>query len=186
MPITEQELRAIAYLALRVRKSTSGAGDWNEMGLMSNLRKIQNRNLHMTIEHVLRHAADAKAKNPGVLLGSFTPDAPTSAGPPHPPKREETCRVPGHEGYRRDHCGGCHADALAGDPAPTATRPADPTTKDAALAECRAAVATTAASVAGNQEADMTKAQEAAYAPIYAAQQLHEHEQRVADEEAGQ
>ncbi|WP_221177320.1 hypothetical protein [Nocardioides marmoriginsengisoli] len=88
---------------------------------------------------------------------------------PTPPRREDQCMTCGR-----------HLDACICGERATKTRPADPTTKTAALAECRAAVAGT------NQEAGMSKAQEAAYAPIYAAQQLHEHEQRVADEEAGQ
>jgi hypothetical protein len=121
MSIDDQELRALAFLALRVRKATNGAGPWDEPGLMANLRKLQTRNLHLTIEHVLRHAADPAAKSPGVLLGSFTPEAP-KAGGGHwmPPKRDEEC--PKHPGKHRDSCGGCVADELAveyDEPAPT-------------------------------------------------------------------
>lgn len=91
MPIDDQELRAIAFLALRVRRATPGAGPWDEDGLIANLRKIANRNLHLTIEHVLRHAADPNAKSPGVLAGRFTPAAPASERP-YPPRRADQCR----------------------------------------------------------------------------------------------
>lgn len=48
---------------------------------------------------------------------------------PTPPKRTETCQIPGHEGYRADACGGCHADQLAGDPIPVRKpTPGDPAT----------------------------------------------------------
>lgn len=111
MSIDDQELRAIHFLALRVRKVTAGAGPWDADGLMSNLRKIADRNLHMTIEHVLRHAADPNAKTPGVLAGSYTPVAPTPTRRTSPPKRAEECRT--HIGQYADNCGGCNADRLA-------------------------------------------------------------------------
>lgn len=92
----DQELRAIAFLAMRVRRATTGAGPWDEDGLMTNLRKIQNRNLHMSIEHVMRHAADPKAKTPGVIQGSHTPTAPVEDNRARAPKKHEQC----------DRCGG--------------------------------------------------------------------------------
>lgn len=92
MPIDDQELRAIQFLAERVRKATSGAKPWDSAGLAANLRKLAGRNLHMTIEHVLRHAADPAAKTPGVLAGSFTPEAPTPEQF-RPPKAHEACGV---------------------------------------------------------------------------------------------
>lgn len=112
MSIDEQELRALAFLALRVRKATHGCAPWDEPGLMANLRKIQNRNLHMTIEHVLRHAADPNAKSPGVIVGSFTPEAPKAARFT-PPKRHEECKI--HAGQWANACGGCRSEALVGD-----------------------------------------------------------------------
>jgi hypothetical protein len=119
MTIDDRELQAIAFLALRVRRATNGAGAWDEPGLIANLRKIQNRNLHMTIEHVLRHAADPSAKTPGVILGSFTPDAP-KPGPARPPKKAEEC--PKHPGSFKGTCSGCRADELAGDDSPPLVR----------------------------------------------------------------
>lgn len=110
MPLDDQELRALAFLALRVRKATFGCGPWDEAGLMANLRKVANRNLHMTIEHVLRHAADPNAKSPGVLAGSYTPPAP-KAERFRPLKASEQCR---RCGGQRGACG-CQLEDLAVD-----------------------------------------------------------------------
>lgn len=114
MSIDDQELRAIQFLAERVRKATSGAAPWDSAGLVANLRKLTDRNLHMTIEHVMRHAADPKAKNPGVLAGSYTPPAPTSTGIPRPPKRAKQCsRCGGRKGdcaCRREHLAATYDD----------------------------------------------------------------------------
>lgn len=134
MPIDDQELRAIAFLALRVRRATPGAGPWDEDGLITNLRKIANRNLHLTIEHVLRHAADSAAKSPGVLVGRFTPEAPKTERA-HPPKRNEQCP---RCGGRLPDCACTLEDrAVEYDDEP----PAGWLTKDEALAQMRAAVA---------------------------------------------
>lgn len=128
--MNDQELRAVAFLALRVREQTSGAGKWDEAGLMSNLRKLQNRNLHMTVEHVLRHAADPAAKTPGVLAGAFTPPAPSGHQPWRPPKKDEACYVCGHH---LDRC-------ICGEQATRPPRAADADARLAALAAARAAV----------------------------------------------
>jgi hypothetical protein len=132
MSIDDQELRALAFLALRVRRATPGAGPWDENGLMANLRKIANRNLHMTIEHVLRHAADPKAKTPGVIQGSHTPAAPVADKRAHPPKRHEACpRCGGFKG----NCACQHESRAWDDDERT-----EPMTKQAALAAARAAL----------------------------------------------
>lgn len=136
MPIQDDELRAIAFLAQRIRRSTPGAGPWDEHGLMSNLRKLQNRNLHMTTEHVLRHAADPKAKSPGVLLAGFTPAAPSNAGTPHPPKKVDECRE--HPGQFAGNCATCLTDATR---AYHDDDPVDPMPRTAALQAARKALA---------------------------------------------
>lgn len=133
MPIDDQELRAICLLALRVRRQTSGAGPWDEVGLLRNLRKLKDRNLHMTIEHVLRHAADPTAKTPGVLLGAFTPAAPTGAGRAQPPRRSEMCLTCGR------HLDACTTETGCGEKA-RRPRPADPAVAAAALTACRDAL----------------------------------------------
>lgn len=105
MPIQDDELRAIHFLATRIRRATAGAGPWDEHGLMVNLRKVQNRNLHMTTESVLRHAADPKAKSPGVIVAAFTPPPPSNEGTPHPPKKADECRL--HPGQYASTCATC-------------------------------------------------------------------------------
>ncbi len=139
MPCDDQELRAIAFLAMRVRRSTYGAGPWDEAGLMTNLRKIADRNLHMTVEHVLRHAADPKAKSPGVIVGHWTPEAPKDE-PKRvgPPKRDQEC--PHHPGQYADNCGGCQADQRADDEHASPPRPREPVDPTAPAAAIRAAL----------------------------------------------
>lgn len=132
--IDDQELRAIQFLAERVRKATSGAAPWDSAGLAANLRKLADRNLHMTIEHVLRHAADPAAKTPGVLAGAYTPPAPTSAGRPHPPRKHEQCT----------RCGGMLPDCACKREHLAATyddeTPAERMDREAAMAAARAAL----------------------------------------------
>lgn len=137
MSIDDQELRALHFLALRVRRATSGAGPWDADGLMTNLRKIADRNLHLTVEHVLRHAADPNAKTPGVIVGSFTPEAPKATPKLHPPKKADECRH--HPGqYPPPYCGPCATEGRAwGDDQATPTSPAD---REASLAACREAL----------------------------------------------
>ncbi len=89
----DQEMRAIAFLAMRVRKATHGAGPWDEPGVMTNLRKVQQQGLAHTIENVIRHAADPKVKSPGVIASSFKPAKLPEPQPrgSFPPKRSEEC-----------------------------------------------------------------------------------------------
>ena len=120
MSADDQELRALAFLALRIRRATNGAGPWDEDGLMTNLRKIQNRNLHMLVEHTIRHAADPAAKTPGVLAGSFTPPAPKAESRTwKPPKKSEECTR--HPGQWPTACGPCATENTPAyyDPDPT-------------------------------------------------------------------
>lgn len=89
----DQEMRALTFLAMRVRKATHGAGPWDEVGVMANLRKVQAQSLAHTIEAVIRHAADPKVKSPGVIASPFTPKKLPDVAPrgPFPPKRNEEC-----------------------------------------------------------------------------------------------
>ena len=124
MPIADDELRAIQFLADRVRRATPGATPWDAVGLAANLRKLAGRNLHMTIEHVIRHAADPAAKTPGVLASGFTPAAPTDGGRFHPPSAADACRTCGGWCPR----GNCLRDQLGpdDDPNPRADHTTDP------------------------------------------------------------
>lgn len=129
MSADDQELRALAFLALRIRRATSGAGPWDEDGLMTNLRKIQNRNLHMLVEHTIRHAADPAAKTPGVLQGTFTPEAPVPDNRARPPKRAEQC--PRCGGFRGS-CA-CQHEHRADDEDLPPMPPVEPTLRGAEL-----------------------------------------------------
>lgn len=103
MPLDDQELRAVQFLGERVRKATPGCGVWDEPGFTANLVKLRHWNLHLLIEHVIRHSADPKAKTPGVLLGAYTPTAPAVEMAHQPLRREEQCaRCNGPKG--RCHC----------------------------------------------------------------------------------
>jgi hypothetical protein len=134
--LTDQDARALTYLALRIRTETYGAGPWDEAGTYANIAKLVGRSLALTSESIVRHAADKGARTPGVLLGAYTP-APLehedhARGNPKP---GEDC--PRHAGQWPDFCAGCKTDTIPAyyDPEP-GERVADP------RAAARAALAT--------------------------------------------
>jgi len=137
MSIDEQQIRALAFLAARVRPR--GAKPWDEAGIAANVRKVAHVQLAEVVMATIRAAANDKADSPGVIpnLGGEhwrEKVAPTTAK--RPPRISEECHY--HPGQFADNCGGCHADELAGDEKPPArTNRADPTTGAAA---CRAAL----------------------------------------------
>jgi hypothetical protein len=89
--LTDQDARALTYLACRIRKETRGAREWDEAGTFAEVAKLVGQNLAITIERVTRHAADVEAKTPGAIRRPFVPAAP---GPEawRPLKPEEACR----------------------------------------------------------------------------------------------
>lgn len=101
--LNDQDARALTYLALRIRTETHGAGPWDEHGTAANIAKLHGRSLAMTAEDIIRHAADAKARTPGVLLGSFKPkpvsQESTKRGNPKP---GQDCGS--HPGFWADTC----------------------------------------------------------------------------------
>lgn len=128
MTCTDQQLRAITFLVCQVRQVTYGANAWDEDGTMAALRKLAAWPLAALVEHAVGHAADPKAKTPGVFQSAFTPKT-QQASPvdPHrrPPTRSEECPV--HAGQYAVKCGGCAADAAAGDGRPEAGKRGGPT-----------------------------------------------------------
>lgn len=97
MPITQEQAQMITTLALACRPH--GARHWDAAGVMANIRKISNWNLAQAIEHVIRHASDAKALSPGVIAKDFTPAAiasPRDRRGDLPPRKDEEC--PDHPG----------------------------------------------------------------------------------------
>ena len=119
--VNEQDARALAYLAGRLRTETDGACEWDAPGIWAEVKALLGRNLAITAEQVLRHAGDPTAKTPGAIRRPFTPDLP-AAGPWRPPKRDQECRD--HAGEHVDSCRMCAADRLAGDGKPS-RRPAE-------------------------------------------------------------
>jgi hypothetical protein len=107
MPVTEQQARAIAFLAASVRPH--GAAKWDEGGIFANVMKVADRQLSTVVIAVIQAAEDRGAKNPGVIptAGPHWRD-PESA--PKPPTQKWTaegfCNVCGQpiDGHRlTDH-----------------------------------------------------------------------------------
>ena len=111
MTTSEQDLRALAYIATRLRAETHGAAKWDDAGLWSVLKKLEGHSLALTVERVTRHAADSEARTPAAIERPFVPDAPKSAGVRYPPKRDQEC--PGHPGEWPDSCRICRAPVVA-------------------------------------------------------------------------
>lgn len=65
MPVTEQQARAIAFLAASVRPT--GAARWDEAGVFANVMKVADRQLSTVVIAVIQAAEDRKAQNPGVI-----------------------------------------------------------------------------------------------------------------------
>jgi hypothetical protein len=89
--LTDQDARALTFLACRIRKETKGAREWDEAGTFAEIAKLVGQNLPIACERVLRHAADVDAKTPGAIRRPFLPDAP-KAETWRPLKPEEACR----------------------------------------------------------------------------------------------
>jgi hypothetical protein len=73
--VNEQDVRALTYLAARIRSETHGAGRWDEAGIAAKVAELKGQGLAQAVERVARHAADRDAKTPGAILRPFLPDA---------------------------------------------------------------------------------------------------------------
>lgn len=65
MTVTDQQIRAIAFLAAASRPS--GARRWNEAGIIAAVDKVRSRSLAEVVMAVIRAAADRNAETPGVI-----------------------------------------------------------------------------------------------------------------------
>ena len=65
MPVTEQQARALAFLAVAIRPH--GAPRWDEGGVYANVMKIADRSLASVTIAVAQAAEDRKAATPGVI-----------------------------------------------------------------------------------------------------------------------
>lgn len=138
MPTNDQDVRALVYLASRLRNETHGCREWDAHGTAAVFaRELTGKNLRIAVEEVLAHACDPEAKTPAAIKRPFKPE-PVEAPKRIAPKRGECCSV--HPGQYADNCGGCRADVLAGDDPARPAPPADPAHKAAALAAARAAL----------------------------------------------
>lgn len=75
MPTTDQDARALTYLARRLRAETHGARAWDEAGTYTAVVKYVGQNLAETVERITRHAADPEARTPGAIARPFVPEA---------------------------------------------------------------------------------------------------------------
>lgn len=65
MPATDQQLRAIAFLAVTCRPH--GARTWDEAGVFANLAKVRDRSLGSITIAAIQAAEDRNADTPGVI-----------------------------------------------------------------------------------------------------------------------
>jgi hypothetical protein len=65
MPVTEQQARAIAFLAVAARPT--GASRWDEAGVYANIIKVADRSLGSVVIATMQAAEDRNAHSPGVL-----------------------------------------------------------------------------------------------------------------------
>jgi hypothetical protein len=65
MPVTDQQARAIAFLACAVRPH--GASKWDEAGVLANVLKVRDRSLSSVVIATMQAAEDRNANSPGVL-----------------------------------------------------------------------------------------------------------------------
>lgn len=125
MSLNDQDARALAYLARRLREETRGANTWDERGALSVISKLAGQDLAIIAERVIRHSCDTNAETPGAITRPFVPAAP-SEGPPRAPRPDEACRICG----RFLHAPDAICDTPARRPAP---KPDDVTSRVAAL-----------------------------------------------------
>lgn len=119
MPTTDQDARALAYLARRLR-ADANLPPWDEHGTFSVIAKHVGSNLDSIAERVIRHALDRHARTPGAINRPWSPPAP-SERPARPPRPAEACATCGRHMHAADAV--CDEPTLrpAGKSAPTVT-----------------------------------------------------------------
>ena len=134
--IDQQQIRALAYLAARMRPS--GSTPWDEPGVVAALAKVAHLNLAEVVMATTRAATNPDVKSPGVipvLTGEHWRERVVPRTHPHPLRPEEACR----------RCGGikgdCHCtrERLAADHDDDPNPRADHTTDPRALAHAEMA-----------------------------------------------
>lgn len=100
MPLTDQDIRALTYLAARCRPS--GAPRWDEAGIAAAITKV--RHLHLTdvVMAAIQGADDEKAVTPGVIANTSSPNwqvrpvRPPALAPYDPTTACDICSLPEH------------------------------------------------------------------------------------------
>lgn len=80
MPVTEQQARALAFLACAIRPH--GAPRWDEGGVFANVMKVADRSLATVALAVVQAAEDRNAATPGVIAAAGPHWRPPEAAPP--------------------------------------------------------------------------------------------------------
>lgn len=83
MTTTAQDLRALGYLAERLRAESTGP-TWHTNGITAALSGFEGQPLAQVVERVTRHAADPDARTPAAMLRPFVPDAQADRWQPTP------------------------------------------------------------------------------------------------------
>jgi hypothetical protein len=68
MPVNQQQMRAIAFLAAAARPN--GAKAWDEDGIVANIAKVADRSLGAVVIAVMQAAKDRNAQTPGVIASA--------------------------------------------------------------------------------------------------------------------
>lgn len=130
MSVTEQQARALAFLATHARPK--GAPQWQETDVMAALRRVAHLDLHMVAMACLRAAGDPTCHtpspigNPASLAWVERLAAPAETRRPTPPKAGEACWTCGRRMSTDPAC--CDRPELRGQ-----TRPGDAETQAARL-----------------------------------------------------
>ena len=78
MPLTDQDIRALTFLAKRVRDETcasnSRARQWDEDGTYANIAKVRHMHLADVTLSTIRAADDPAAQTPGVIANTQAPN----------------------------------------------------------------------------------------------------------------
>lgn len=100
MPLTDQDIRAITYLAARCR--AADAPRWDEAGIFAAIAKVRHLNITDVVMAAIQGADDEKAITPGVISNTSSPNwqvrpvRPQPIAPYDPATACDVCAQPEH------------------------------------------------------------------------------------------